>query len=325
MLLHVTVNGVAVSWTVAPGDLLLEVLRREGYFGVKHGCDSGDCGCCTVLIDGGPMNSCLLLAAQVEGRQITTIEGLAHSDELHVLQQAFIEAAAIQCGFCSPGMILTATALLRNNPAPSAAEVSEALSGVLCRCTGYVKPVQAVLQAAEVLQRGETFPPEHASAPAPETQAQPDFAVVGHSPAKVDAVKLARGRAAFTDDIELRGMLHAKLLTSPHAHARIRRIDASRARSLPGVHAVLTYQDVRRVVYTTAGQSHPEPSPHDCYSLDATVRFVGDRVAAVAAESPAIAEQALGLIDVEYEVLPAVLDMEQAMAPGRRSDPCGAG
>ena len=111
-------------------------------------------------------------------------------------------------------------------------------------------------------------------------------------------------------------MLHAKLLTSPHAHARIRRIDASSARSLPGVHAVLTYQDVRRVVYTTAGQSHPEPSPHDCYSLDATVRFVGDRVAAVAAESPAIAEQALGLIDVEYEVLPAVLDMEQAMAPG---------
>ena len=139
---------------------------------------------------------------------------------------------------------------------------------------------------------------------------------MGHSPAKVDAVKLARGRPAFTDDIELRGMLHAKLLTSPHAHARIRRIDASRARSLPGVHAVLTYQDVRRVVYTTAGQSHPEPSPHDCYSLDATVRFVGDRVAAVAAESPAIAEQALGLIDVEYEVLPAVLDMEQAMAPG---------
>jgi len=196
------------------------------------------------------MNSCLLLAAQAAGRQITTIEGLAHSDELHVLQQAFIEAAAIQCGFCSPGMILTATALLRNNPAPSAEEVSEALSGVFCRCTGYVKPVQAVLQAAEVLQRGETFQPEHDSAPSPETQTHPDFAVVGHSPAKVDAVKLARGRAAFTDDIELRGMLHAKLLTSPHAHARIRCIDASRARSLPGVHAVLTYQEVQRVVYT---------------------------------------------------------------------------
>ena len=124
MLLHVTVNGVEVRWSVAPGDVLLEVLRREGYFGVKHGCDSGDCGCCTVLIDGYPMNSCLMLAAQAEGRQITTIEGLAQSDELHVLQQAFIDAAAIQCGFCSPGMILARRPrCCAKIPRPSAAEV----------------------------------------------------------------------------------------------------------------------------------------------------------------------------------------------------------
>jgi putative selenate reductase molybdopterin-binding subunit len=316
MLLHVTVNAVELEWSIAPGDLLLEVLRREGYFGVKHGCDSGDCGCCTVLLDGYPVNSCLMLAAQAEGRQITTIEGLASSDALHVLQQAFVDANAIQCGFCSPGMILTATALLRRSPTPTAEEVSEALNGVLCRCTGYVKPVQAVMQAAGILHGVEAPKPAPGSEPATEPQERPAFSVVGRSPAKVDAEKLARGRAAFTDDIELRGMLHAKLLTSPHAHARIRRIDATRARSLPGVHAVLTYPDIRRVVYTTAGQSHPEPSPHDCYSLDATVRYAGDRVAAVAAESAEIAEHALGLIDVEYEVLPAVLDMEQATAPG---------
>jgi putative selenate reductase molybdopterin-binding subunit len=314
MLLHVTVNAVERKWSVAPGDTLLEVLRREGNFGVKHGCDSGDCGCCTVLVDGYPVNSCLMLAAQAEGRQIVTIEGLAGSGEMDALQQAFVDAHAIQCGFCSPGMILTATALLRHNPTPTPEEVSEALGGVLCRCTGYVKPVQAVLQAAAVLRDGEIAEPEQERDMPPEPPERPAFSVVGSSPAKVDAEKLARGRPAFTDDIELRGMLHAKLLTSPHAHARIRRIDASRARSLPGVYAVLTHLDIPRVVYTTAGQSHPEPSPHDCYSLDATVRFVGDRVAAVAAESPEIAEQALRLIEVEYEVLPAVLDMEQAMA-----------
>jgi len=322
MLLHMVVNRRQVAWTIAPGDLLLEVLRREGYFGPKRGCDTGDCGCCTVLLDGDPVNSCVMLAAQAEGRQVTTIEGLANGDELHVLQKAFIEANAIQCGYCSPGMLLTAAAFLRRNPTPAAGEVGEALSGVLCRCTGYVKPVQAVLAAARILRDGQSSQPEGGNGTAPEIQERPgserdrSLAVVGHAQVKVDGEKLARGRAAFTDDIELRGMLHAKLLTSPHAHARIRRIDTTRARSLPGVHAVLTYQDLPRVAYTTAGQSYPEPSPHDCYSLDATLRFVGDRVAAVAAETPEIAVEALGLIEVEYEVLPAVLDMEEAMVPG---------
>ena len=140
--------------------------------------------------------------------------------------------------------------------------------------------------------------------------------VVGHNFRKVDGVKLVTGGAAFTDDVRIPGMLYGKILPSPHAHARIRRIDVSRARALPGVHAVLTYRDVPRVPHTTAGQAWPEPSPYDTYLLDSKVRFVGDRVAAVAAESRAIAERALKLIEVDYEVLPAVLDMEQAMAPG---------
>src|SRR5690242_12082391 len=141
-------------------------------------------------------------------------------------------------------------------------------------------------------------------------------AVVGKNLRKVDGIKLVTGGAAFTDDIQIPGMLYGKILASPHAHARIQRIDVSEARALPGVHAVLTYKDVPRVPHTTAGQTWPEPSPYDTYLLDSKVRFVGDRVAAVAAESRALAEKALNLIEVEYEVLPAVLEMEDAMEPG---------
>ena len=140
--------------------------------------------------------------------------------------------------------------------------------------------------------------------------------VVGKNLRKVDGYKLVTGSPAFTGDLHMHGMLYGKILPSPHAHARIKRIDTSKAKALPGVHAVLTYKDVPRVPHTTAGQAWPEPSPYDTYLLDSKMRFVGDRVAAVAAESRAIAEQALRLIQVEYEILPAVLDMEQAMAPG---------
>ncbi len=140
--------------------------------------------------------------------------------------------------------------------------------------------------------------------------------MIGTNVRKVDGVKLVTGGAAFTDDINLPGLLYGKILPSPHAHARIKRIDTSKAKALPGVHAVLTYKDVPRVPHTTAGQAWPEPSPYDTYLLDSKLRFVGDRVAAVAAETRAIAERAIELIDVEYEVLPAVLDMEEAMADG---------
>ena len=144
----------------------------------------------------------------------------------------------------------------------------------------------------------------------------PKHSIVGKNLQKVDGFKLVTGRPAFTDDIHLPGMLYGKILPSPHAHARIKRIDTSKAKALPGVHAVLTYKDVPRVPHTTAGQSWPEPSPYDTYLLDSKMRLVGDRVAAVAAESRAIAEEALRLIEVEYEVLPAILEIEQAMADG---------
>ncbi|HLN60570.1 MAG TPA: molybdopterin cofactor-binding domain-containing protein, partial [Symbiobacteriaceae bacterium] len=324
MQIKLTVNGRPLALDVAPGDTLLTVLRREGFLGVKHGCDSGECGTCTVLVNGQATTSCNLLAAQVAGARIETIEGLATGTVLHPLQERFAQAGAVQCGFCTPGMIMAAKGLLDENPEPTEEEVRRALSGTICRCTGYKKPVEAVLLAAADL-RGEPGPaPADELAAAIQPQGQGGTAVattsklkvVGRSVRKQDSDKLVTGRPAFTDDIELRGLLHARLLLSPHAHARIKRIDASRARALPGVHCVLTYTDIPRVSFTTAGQSYPEPSPFDSRSLDNKVRFVGDRVAAVAAETPEIAEEALRLIDVEYELLPAVFDPEEALRPG---------
>lgn len=149
MTVSVTVNGAARQWTVAPGDLLLDVLRREGYFGVKRGCEKGECGACTVLLNGKPVNSCLVFAAQADGCEVLTIEGIAHGDELDPLQEAFLDHGAVQCGFCTPGMILAAKALLDRQPHPTEEQVRDALAGNYCRCTGYRKPVEAVLAAAE--------------------------------------------------------------------------------------------------------------------------------------------------------------------------------
>ncbi|MBN1953561.1 MAG: molybdopterin-dependent oxidoreductase [Anaerolineae bacterium] len=348
MKISLLVNGERKKWDVEAGDTLLRLLRREGYFSVKHGCEDGTCGVCTVLVNGEPRCSCITLAAQVDGAAITTVEGLGGSQmrgwkgsaALHPLQQAFVETGAIQSGYDVPALLLAAKALLDRNPAPTEAQVREALSGILARESGYVKPVQAVLRAAAVL-RGEEVPPLEGGLPS-DLLPQPDVAdgaapvqprtvifprlvvtpeteglqVVGKPEQKVDALKLVQGKPAFVSDVEMPGMLYARILRSPVAHARVKSIDASRARALPGVHAVLTHKDVPRVVFSSAGQSHPIPGPLDVVSLDDKVRYVGDRVAVVAAESPEVAAEAIGLIDVVYEPLPAVLDPRQAMEPG---------
>jgi len=360
MDITLTLNGESVTFSGPPGQTLMAALRANGVFGVKHGCETGECGACVVLVDGKPVNSCVMLAAQAAGRTVTTIEGMGGEQQrgwrgsapLHALQDAFIETGAIQCGYCTPAMVLASAALLDAEPNPTEAQVRDALSGVLCRCTGYLKPVQAVLRAAAVL-RGEEVPPieGEGAIPAPpglfeapagdgeppvmagpggprtlvQTTPMPTMVVtpeveahehVGKPEPKVDAAKLVQGKPAFTDDVEMRDMLVAKLLLSPHAHAIIKHIDASKARALPGVQAVLTHEDLPRVAYTTAGQSDPEPGPHDNFSLDNRVRFVGDRVAAVAAETEEIALQALELIEVEYELLPTVFDPRESMKPG---------
>jgi carbon-monoxide dehydrogenase small subunit len=149
MQIHVEVNGKKLTWEAHPGESLLSVLRREGFLSVKRGCEEGDCGACTILLDGRSARACLLLSAQAEGRRITTLEGLGNADRLHPLQQAFVDSGAVQCGFCTPGMVLSAKALLDRVPRPDEEQVREALDGNLCRCTGYKKIIEAVLLAAQ--------------------------------------------------------------------------------------------------------------------------------------------------------------------------------
>jgi carbon-monoxide dehydrogenase small subunit len=148
MRIHLTVNGTERVWDVAPGDTLLDVLRREGFVGVKKGCGTGDCGACTILLNGRAVNACLLLAVKAEGGAVVTIEGVTQGGRLHPVQEAFLEAGAVQCGYCTPGMVLSAVSLLSHNPDPSEAEIREAISGNLCRCTGYVKQIAAIERAA---------------------------------------------------------------------------------------------------------------------------------------------------------------------------------
>jgi putative selenate reductase molybdopterin-binding subunit len=352
MNITLKINGIDHNIDTAPSTTLFTALRSLGFHGVKFGDEDGLSGSDTVLLDGKPVNAGSLLAAQAEGRDIATIEALGEhpeqgwklTDGLHPLQKAFVETGAIQCGYCTPAQILAAISLLEKNPNPSEAQVREAISGVLCRCTGYLKPVQAVLKAAAEM-RGDTpldwnsinwdfgTPKDNApqsDAPAtnltgvlvrPKVVLSPDkqtYQTVGKPEIKVDAIKLVQGKPAFAADFEKRGLLHAKVLHSPHAHALIKKIDTSKAKALDGVATVLTWQDLPRVIYSTAGQSDPIPGPLDAFSLDKKVRFVGDRVAFVAAETAEIAEKALALIEVEYEILPAIIDSREAMTSSTR-------
>ncbi|MBM4425958.1 MAG: xanthine dehydrogenase [Chloroflexi bacterium] len=349
MNITLKINGIEHVIDAPASTTLLAALRGLGFHGVKFGDEHGLSGADTVLLNGKPVNAGSMLAAQAEGHNIATIEALGEhpeqgwrkTDGLHPLQRAFVESGAIQCGYCTPAQILAAKSLLEKNSNPTEAEVREAISGVLCRCTGYLKPVQAVLKAAAEMRGDEPIDitsvhwdfgspqpdPSTGDSPAstptsvltrpkvvvtPETQT---WQTVGKPEKKVDAIKLVQGKPAFTADMDVRGMLYAKVLRSPHAHARIKNIDASKALALKGVVSVLTWKDIPRVVYSTAGQSDPIPGPLDSFSLDHKVRFVGDRVAFVAAETVEIAEKALALIDVEYEILPAILDSRESMKP----------
>ncbi len=341
-----TVNGFERQLSVGRVDCLLDVLRGAGYKSVKRGCDTGDCGMCVVLMDGQPVRSCMLRAVEVDGAAVTTVEGLVAPDgTLHPIQQAFVETGAIQCGFCTPAQMLLAKALLDINPNPDEEDIRQVMNSAHCRCTGYVRLVEAVQRAAAVM-RGEEVPPishialtlpgpedtlelpepyyrqgQYANSNplpplvyTPKEMAQTEY--VGAPQIKVDAVKLAKGKPAFADDVLPEGTLVGALLTSPHAHARIKRIDTSKAEALPGVHAILTYKNVPRAKYATGGQSWPQPEPYDQVVFDDKVRHVGDRVAAVAADDARIARRALRLIKVEYEILPPVVDMVEAMQPG---------
>ncbi|MHC4815686.1 MAG: molybdopterin cofactor-binding domain-containing protein, partial [Planctomycetota bacterium] len=301
------INGHDHPVSVEAGDTLLDVLRDKlRLTGTKKGCDVGDCGACTVLIDGEPMNSCLMLAATVEGKAITTIEGIAKNGELTPIQKAFVHEGGIQCGYCTPGMVISATALLEKTPRPDTAAVQEALSGNLCRCTGYTGIKRAVARCENYRDDGTCAKPSQDGS---STKAQYDS--VGVSIPRVDAIDKVTGKAQYTADIFLPNMVAGKLLGSPIAHGLVKRIDVSKAKALPGVLAVLTGADVTDTKHGVSPARYDE----DVLAKD-KVRHVGDPVAAVAAVDESTALRALELIEVEYEELPVLLDPMAAVAEG---------
>ncbi len=291
--MSVEINGTPHERAPRPGQCLRTYLREEGCFGVKKGCDAGDCGACTVHVDGKPVHSCVYPAFRAEGHRVTTIEGLADGDELHPVQRSFLDAQGFQCGFCTAGLIMTTAAL---EPAQRA-DLPRALKGNLCRCTGYRAVADAV-----------------AGIPA-QVRARPG-AAVGAAVGAPAGPQVVTGAARYTFDVDVPGLLHLKVLRSPHAHARVVAVDTSAALAVPGVELILTHKDAPDRLFSTAQHEIATDDPADTRVLDDVVRFIGQRIAAVVATSEAAAEEACRRLQVEYELLPAVIDPVLALAPG---------
>ncbi|MCI0392308.1 MAG: molybdopterin-dependent oxidoreductase [Acidobacteria bacterium] len=293
-----TVNGKQVQVSVAPQTMLMDVLRDNlRLTGAKDGCATGHCGSCMVINDGEPVRSCIVQMKRVDGANITTIEGVAGADGgLHPVQQAYIDQGATQCGFCTPGFIISTIALLEKNPNPTLKEIYDGHKWNICRCTGHNAIIRAIQQAA-----GESV------GPLPSVK-QPLNAISRPLP-RPDAVEKVNGKGIYADDLYVEGMLHARALRSQYPHGRLLRVDVSRAKELPGVVAVLTADDI--------------PGRKDCgvHEIDWPVlcydktRYVGDAIALVVAESEVIAAQALKLIEVDYEPLPVVSGPKEAALP----------
>ena len=287
-----TIDGKIIAAIPGAGQCLRTFIRDQEIFGVKKGCDAGDCGACTVWLDGTPVHSCLVPAFRVDGHIITTIQGLApEGGGLHPMQQAFLNAQSFQCGFCAAGMIMTAAALDEEQRG----DLPRALKGNLCRCTGYRSITDALhgIGLTEVDVAGNAC---------------------GASLANPFSTDIVTGHARYTMDVAIAGLLHLKVLRSPHAHAEITGIDRRGALAVSGVVAVFTWEDVPRRLYSTATHEDHLVDPDDTYMLDSTMRYVGQRVAAVVAESEGAAEAGCRALVVDYKVLPAVLDPVLAMA-----------
>jgi CO/xanthine dehydrogenase Mo-binding subunit/aerobic-type carbon monoxide dehydrogenase small subunit (CoxS/CutS family) len=298
------VNGRKVSRLAKPYQRLLDFIRDDlNLTGNKEGCGAGECGTCSVFVDGVLMKSCLLPVAKAQGARIDTIESLAKTGELSVLQKAFHKAGASQCGYCIPGMVMAATAALRSNPFADREEIKERLGGNICRCTGYQKIFDAVEMARDV-QNGR-LPPSVLEGIDAE---QGDY--IGKNVSRIDAPSKVSGRLKYAGDMLMPDMLHVHVLRSPHAHAKIVSIDTSVAEAMDGVEGVITCADV-------PGEDGFGVFVHDQPVMARDkVRYVGEAVAAVAAEDPLIARQAAAAIKVVYEPLPAVFDVFEAMKPG---------
>ena len=299
-----TINGRKISRTARPHQRLLDFIRDDlNLTGNKEGCGAGECGTCSVFVDGVLMKSCLLPVAKAQNATIETVEALAQTGELSVLQKAFHKTGASQCGYCIPGMVMAATAALRANPFVDREEIKERLGGNICRCTGYQKIFDAVELARDV-QNGRL----PVDALFEDEAEQGDF--IGKNVRRIDTPSKVSGRLKYAGDMTMPGMLHVQVLRSPHAHARIVSIDTSAAAAMEGVEGVITSADV------------PGEDGFGVFVNDqpimarGKVRYIGEAVAAVAAEDPLIAKRALSAIKVVYQELPAVFDPDEATCPG---------
>ncbi len=284
----------------APGESLLDALReRCGVTSVKDGCQpQGQCGCCLALVDGHPLVTCAFEARRAEGRSVLTLEGIS-AREREVVSRSLVAAGGVQCGFCIPGIALRAKHLLDGHPAPTREEIARAIDGNLCRCTGYTQIVEAIETMAKAWRGGE--PP-----------ALREDGGVGAPLARYGAVAQALGERPYVADLQRPGLLHGALVLSPHARARVGRVDTSKAKALPGVHAVVTATDVPgERWYGLLYDDWP-----GFVAEGEEVRCVGDVLAAVAADDVRTARAAAALVEVEYEVRAPLTDPEKALAEG---------
>lgn len=286
-----------------PKDLsLLDYLRETLHLtGTKNGCNKGHCGTCTVLVDGKAVKSCLTKVSQLNGKSVLTIEGLKGEEGgLHPIQEAFFETGAIQCGFCTPGIILGTKALLDDTPHPKEEDIIKALSSNLCRCTGYVKIKQAVREAAELLAEG-----------AKKEKAPPEEGGIGKRVLDIDGRDKATGTLKYADDYFPDGLLHGAVCWSTYPHGEIRDIDLEEAVKQKGVHVVLTYKDVPgRNLFGVATRNPDQP-----ILAEGRVRFLGEAIAVVFGETKEIARRASDLIKVRYRKLEGVFDPRRGLEP----------
>ena len=291
------INGTQV--TVEEDKKLIDVLRNDCHLkSVKDGCSEGACGTCTVLVDGKAVKACVQKVSRFEGKSILTVEGLSDREK-EVFVYAFGEAGAVQCGFCIPGMVICAKALLDQNPDPTRDEAAYAIRNNICRCTGYKKIIDGILLAGKLLREGTPVQRKAISG-------------VGQRAHRIDVAEKVLGYGQYVDDMELEGMIYGSALRSAYPRAKVVSIDTSQAKALPGVRAVVTAEDIPGSVKV----GHLKQDWDTLIPVGENTRYLGDAVCLVAADTMELVEEAKKLVKVEYEELPAVFDPMEALKEG---------
>jgi len=316
MIFQATINGKPVQLEVDPQRTLLDILREDlDLTGAKKACDIGTCGSCTVIMNGKGVLACITPAERAHGKNIETIEGLARDGKLHPLQEAFMKAHGFQCGICTPGFIMAAKALLDKNPNPTDQQIKTALKTNICRCTGYQQLIESVKLAAGQLKEEDLDVGKFRIARYTDDEdqqlpwAQREFKIIGKPQPRVESQSRVTGQARYTADYKVPGMAWGVTVRSAHTHARVLNIETTAAERVPGVLRVLTWKDV-------PGENAYGKKIRDqqVFAKD-KVRYYGEPLALVVAETKKIAEEAASLVRVDYEVLPGVYDPEDAMKP----------